>query len=60
MVGGELSLKAFADGQWPIQASDEYQLGSHQNWNFHRMVSTASDTVSPVPYHQTCIPKNWP
>jgi hypothetical protein len=35
MVGGELSLKAFADGQWPIQASDEYQLGSHQDWNLY-------------------------
>jgi len=47
MDGGELILKALADNQWSIQTINEYELGGHQNWNFHRMVSAASDTVSP-------------
>ena len=55
MDGGELILKALADNQWSIQTINEYELGGHQNWNFHRMVSATSDTVSP---HSICLIAN--
>lgn len=42
------------DEQRSIQTFNEYKFGRHQDWDFHRMVPAASDTVSPftvVPDH---------